>query len=89
MDLISKKLRDTKKISKLITKYLHSDSVICLTGDLGAGKTTFTKCLLQYLGVKEVVSSPTFTIIKNYKTKKYDIYHMDLYMHVSSSWMLG
>ena len=50
-----------------------------MNGDLGAGKTTFTKFVLKYLGVKEVITSPTFTLMREYKTKKFDIYHFDMY----------
>lgn len=53
--------------------------VIALDGDLGAGKTTFSKALAAAIGVKEVVSSPTFTIIKEYEGDKLPFYHMDVY----------
>lgn len=75
----SEKLKHTKKVAKWLSRRVGNDCVVCLTGDLGAGKTTFTKFFLKYLGVKDCVSSPTFTIVKNYITKKYNIYHMDLY----------
>ena len=55
--------------------------VILLDGDLGAGKTTFTKGLARGSGVEEIVNSPTFTIMKKYLTKDYRrvLYHLDLY----------
>lgn len=53
--------------------------VIALDGDLGAGKTTFSKAFAAELGVQEVVSSPTFTIIKEYASGKLPFYHMDVY----------
>ncbi len=55
--------------------------VILLDGELGAGKTTFTKGLARGLGVTAVVNSPTFTIMKKYKTSDYfrTLYHLDLY----------
>jgi tRNA threonylcarbamoyladenosine biosynthesis protein TsaE len=55
--------------------------VILLDGDLGAGKTTFTKGLAKGIGVQEIVNSPTFTIMKKYNTKDYfkSLYHIDLY----------
>ena len=49
-----------------------------LYGDIGAGKTTFTKYLLEALGVKSIVSSPTFTLLNEY-TGVYPIYHFDMY----------
>ncbi|MBQ4557947.1 MAG: tRNA (adenosine(37)-N6)-threonylcarbamoyltransferase complex ATPase subunit type 1 TsaE [Clostridia bacterium] len=75
----SKKISHTKKIAKFVKKHLKSNDVILLSGDLGAGKTTFTKFLLKLLGVKEIVSSPTFTIFKNYYAKDRVVYHFDLY----------
>lgn len=54
--------------------------VILLDGDLGAGKTTFTKGLAKSFGIKEIVNSPTFTILKTYQTAfGQDFYHLDLY----------
>ena len=79
MELISKNLRSTKKIAKQISKMVDEYSIITLTGDLGAGKTTFTKFLLKYLKVKDIVSSPTFTIVKMYHVGKGCISHFDLY----------
>jgi len=77
--IVSKNERQTKKIAKNISKLIEENTVICLRGDLGAGKTTFTKYLLSYLGVKGIVSSPTFTIVKQYSVKSGIISHMDLY----------
>jgi len=79
LELKSKSLRDTNKIAKKIARMLHHGDVVCLSGDLGAGKTTFTKALLSIMGVKEVVASPTFTIAKEYRVKRGVIYHLDLY----------
>lgn len=50
-----------------------------LEGDLGAGKTTFTKSLAKGLGIERNVNSPTFTIIKEYKSGRLPLYHMDVY----------
>ena len=79
MEIISKNLRMTKKIAKYVSKLIDDFNIITLTGDLGAGKTTFTKFLLKYLGVKDVVSSPTFTIVKIYNAKIGCVSHFDLY----------
>jgi tRNA threonylcarbamoyladenosine biosynthesis protein TsaE len=59
----------------------ESRIVILLDGELGAGKTTFTKGIARGIGVKEIVNSPTFTIMKKYNTKDYFryLYHIDLY----------
>ncbi len=54
--------------------------VFAFHGEMGAGKTTFIHALCEAMGVEDVVSSPTFSIINQYKTKKGDtVYHMDLY----------
>ena len=72
-------LKQTEILAKKFAKLLSGGEVILLNGDLGAGKTTFTKFVLKYLGVKEVITSPTFTLMREYKTKKFDIYHFDMY----------
>ena len=53
--------------------------IICLNGDLGSGKTMFTKGIANALGITEVVTSPTFTIIKEYESGEMPLYHMDVY----------
>ena len=76
---VVKNLKDTKRLAKKFAKTLTSGTVILLRGDLGAGKTTFTQSLFKALGVKEAVTSPTFTLLKEYKTKKFDLFHFDMY----------
>lgn len=68
----------TMKVAEKLASLLKPGDVITLEGDLGAGKTTFTKGIAQGLGVKRVVNSPTFTIIKEYKGEL-PLYHMDVY----------
>jgi len=60
---------------------LKGDEVICLKGDIGAGKTTFVKGLAEGLGIKEgyVVKSPTFTLVHEYPTARGKLIHVDLY----------
>ena len=80
MDKIDvKNLKETEILAKKFAKLLSGGEVILLSGDLGAGKTTFTKFLLKALGVKDEVTSPTFTIMREYNTKKFNIYHFDMY----------
>jgi len=69
----------TKKLGEMLAKELHGGDIICLSGDLGSGKTTFTQGILKGLGVKGPFTSPTFNIIKTYKTKLKNIYHIDAY----------
>ena len=75
----SKSLDDTKKLALVIAKNLTRGMVISLDGDLGAGKTTFTKSLALGLDIKEEVSSPTFNILKCYFSGKLPLYHIDAY----------
>ena len=75
---VVKNLKDTKRLAKKFAKTLTGGTVILLRGDLGAGKTTFTQSLFKALGVKEAVTSPTFTLLKEYKTKKFDLFHFDM-----------
>ena len=53
--------------------------IICLDGDLGSGKTVFTKGFAQALGIDENITSPTFSIIKEYNSGEMPLYHMDVY----------
>ena len=53
--------------------------IIALTGDLGAGKTTLTKAIARGLGVTETVTSPTFTIVKEYRSGRLPLFHFDVY----------
>ena len=72
-------IKQTKKLAQAFAKLLVGGEVILLNGDLGAGKTTFTKFVLQALGVKDNITSPTFTLMHEYRTKNFNIYHFDMY----------
>ncbi len=69
------------KLAEEIAKELKGNEVICLKGNLGAGKTTFVKGLAKALGIKEgyQVRSPTFTLVNEYPTRKGNLIHIDLY----------
>lgn len=69
---------ETSQFAARLAGFLQPGDVIALEGDLGAGKTTFTKGLAKGLEIKKTVNSPTFTIIKEYKGKL-PLYHMDVY----------
>ena len=69
---------ETVELGKRIGKNLIPGDVILLTGDLSAGKTTITKGIGASLGVKRVINSPTFTIVKEYNGDC-PLYHLDLY----------
>ena len=76
---IVKNLKETKRLAKMFAKTLSGGQVILFDGDLGAGKTTFTQFCFKFLGVKEPVTSPTFTLLREYETKKLKLYHFDMY----------
>ena len=70
---------ETIELAQNIESEKFPNMVICLKGDLGTGKTVFTKGFAQALEVKEEVTSPTFTIIKEYTSGELPLYHMDVY----------
>lgn len=71
--------RETILLAQNFESEKFPNMVICLSGDLGSGKTTFTKGFADALGIKEEVTSPTFTIIKEYYGGEMPLYHMDVY----------
>lgn len=75
---LSTDTKDTILFAKKLANLLQPKDVIALEGDLGAGKTTFTKGLAEGLGIDKNINSPTFTIIKEYEGK-IPLYHMDVY----------
>ena len=78
--MISNSVEETIKIGSRLAKRLKAGDVVALVGELGSGKTVFTKGIAQGLGVKNAryVNSPTFVIIKEYRGKV-PLYHFDLY----------
>lgn len=78
MKYIVNGLEETKKLAKDFASTLCGGEVVLLNGDLGAGKTTFTQFVFACLGVKDVVTSPTFAILKIYEAK-FKLYHFDTY----------
>lgn len=81
MTLHFETLDDTKKLAEAFARQLKDKTMtITLDGDLGAGKTAWTRFFGQALGVKRTINSPTFTIMKSYKTAEgRPLYHMDAY----------
>lgn len=77
--IITNNYEETIKIGYEIGLKLKGGDTIILDGDLGAGKTTFTKGIGIALGIERVINSPTFTIVKAYSGNEYKLYHMDLY----------
>lgn len=69
----------TMSIGQKLADFLQPRDLILLDGDLGAGKTTFTKGLAKGLGITRPIKSPTFTIIREYQDGRIPLYHMDVY----------
>lgn len=73
-------LEDVQQVAKTLLTKFPAKKIFLLSGDLGAGKTTLIKSICKEIGVIDEVSSPTFSIVNEYKaTQKAPIYHMDLY----------
>ena len=75
----SRSVEDTLTIAQNIESEKFPNMVICLIGELGSGKTVFTKGFAASLGIKDTITSPTFTIIKEYDSGELPLYHMDVY----------
>ena len=70
---------ETETLGERLAAHLHPGDVIAYTGDLGAGKTAFTRGLARGLGVTDRVTSPTFTIVNEYEGGRLPLFHFDLY----------
>ena len=75
----SKSVDDTLMIAQNIESEKFPNMVICLEGDLGSGKTVFTKGFAAALGIEDIITSPTFNIVKEYLSGELPLYHMDVY----------
>lgn len=78
MELLINSIEETQKLATTIAQFSKPQTVILLKGDLGVGKTTFSQFFGASLGVKEIISSPTFNIIKSYNGRL-PFHHMDCY----------
>ncbi len=81
----SKSEEDTKNFAKKFASQLKNNEIIVLSGDLGSGKTKFTEGILSYFGLENEISSPTFTIVNEYKKENINIFHFDVYRLEDSS----
>ena len=79
IELITNSANDTIEFGKSVARAVGVGSVISLVGDLGAGKTTFTKGVARGLGIMDNVTSPTFTILNEYVGEEKRLYHFDFY----------
>ena len=80
MIFISRRLEDLDQIAKDIIHKVSGKRIFLFYGQMGSGKTTLIKALSLHLGVKDIVSSPTFSIVNKYVTNNiHNIYHFDFY----------
>lgn len=79
MEIISNSEIETIELGKKIASKLNKGDVIVLSGDLGSGKTKLTEGILTYFGLQDEISSPTFTIVNEYDTEEFKIFHFDVY----------
>ena len=70
---------ETREFGKELGLKPEPGTVIALVGDLGTGKTTLTKAIAEGVGVKDVITSPTFNIVKQYDSGRLPLYHFDVY----------
>lgn len=79
IEFISNSAKQTEDFAKKFAKKVKCPQIILLHGDLGAGKTHFTKGFAKGVGFKHSVTSPTFTIMNSYEGGRYTVYHFDMY----------
>lgn len=70
---------ETENLARKFASKLKGNEVIAFYGDLGAGKTAFTRGVADFFGLKDEVSSPTFALVNEYSSEKTKIYHFDMY----------
>ena len=84
MEIITHCPEQTEAVGAALGKRLVPGAVIAYQGDLGAGKTAFTRGVACGLGAKESVTSPTYTIVNEYLSGKYPLFHFDMYRLASA-----
>ena len=91
MEFLTNAPEETEAIGAALAKILLPGAVIAYRGDLGAGKTAFTRGLARGLGYKEPVTSPTYTIVNEYLGGRLPLFHFDMYRLNSSDdlWDIG
>ena len=91
MEFITNSPIETEKVGEALGKILKPGSILAYEGDLGAGKTAFTRGLARGLGYEEPVTSPTYTIVNEYLGGRMPLFHFDMYRLASSDdlWDIG
>jgi tRNA threonylcarbamoyladenosine biosynthesis protein TsaE len=72
-------LSDLPQVAQQLLEFSKGEKIFIFDGDMGAGKTTFIKSFCRVLGVKDVVSSPTYSIVNEYESANGPVYHFDFY----------
>ena len=91
MEFLTYSPEETEKVGAALGKVLTPGTVLAYRGDLGAGKTAFTRGLARGLGYREPVTSPTYTIVNEYLGGRLPLFHFDMYRLASSDdlWDIG
>ena len=91
MDYITHSATETEALGERLARTLRPGTVVAFSGDLGAGKTAFTRGLARGLGCRERVTSPTFTVVNEYLGGRVPLFHFDLYRLGSADelWDIG
>ena len=91
MEFLTKSPAETEAVGAALGKILKPGTVIAYRGDLGAGKTAFTRGLAKGLGADDMVTSPTYTIVNEYLGGRMPLFHFDMYRLASSDdlWDIG
>ena len=91
MEFITNAPAETEAIGAALGKIIQPGTVIAYRGDLGAGKTAFTRGLARGLGCTDIVTSPTYTIVNEYLSGRMPLFHFDMYRLTSSDdlWDIG
>lgn len=91
MQFITNAPEETEALGEKLGKLLRPGTVLAYLGDLGAGKTAFTRGLARGLGCRETVTSPTYTIVNEYLGGRLPLFHFDMYRLTSSDdlWDIG
>ena len=91
MEFITNSPEETEAVGQALGKILKPGTVLAYEGDLGAGKTAFTRGLARGLGAAEQVTSPTYTIVNEYLSGRMPLFHFDMYRLKSSDdlWDIG
>ena len=91
MEFITNSAQETEQVGQALGTRLLPGTVLAYEGDLGAGKTAFTRGLARGLGATEQVTSPTYTIVNEYLTGRIPLFHFDMYRLASADdlWDIG